>query len=173
MKIFYFLPLGLIFVLISFLGFQNQNNINNVPLFAQSKLVDHSVPGFSIPSLFDRINFTSKELKGRVLINVFASWCISCREEHEELMELKKAGIPVYGLNWKDDKNSIKKLLKDVGNPYKKIGVDRDGKVAISFGITGAPETFLIDNGKIKRRYSGPLDGNSVIEILEWYKQQN
>jgi len=159
----YLLPL-LVFLGIAFFLFRGLSlNPREVP----SPLIGKQVPQFSVPVLNDATRTLSAAgLRGKVyLLNVWGSWCVSCREEHPVLVELAKQGtIPIYGLNWKDKQEDATAWLKRFGDPYVASGVDRDGKVAIDFGVYGAPETYLIDReGVIRFKQTGPL----TREIIE------
>ncbi|MDP1603942.1 MAG: DsbE family thiol:disulfide interchange protein [Legionella sp.] len=123
--------------------------------------VGHPLPAFNLPVLGDtQHQFNPAILQGKVLLlNVWASWCEACVEEQLFLMQLKEKGIPLYGLNYKDDAQNAAQWLTEWGNPYQLIGEDKDGKVAIDLGVYGAPETFLIDKkGFIRFRHVGILD---------------
>lgn len=141
------------------------------PSFTNSPLIGKPTPEFFLPLTvnkdklsnnqgYETDSFTYRELKGHYsLINIFASWCVSCLAEHPILTELSEKNIiPIYGIAWKDKKEDLLNWLSRHGNPYNKIGADYEGKVVISFGITGAPETFLIDkDGIVILRIAGPL----------------
>jgi cytochrome c biogenesis protein CcmG/thiol:disulfide interchange protein DsbE len=124
-------------------------------------LIGKAVPQFSVPVLGDDArSLSTAELRGKVyLLNVWGSWCVSCRDEHPVLVALaRKGSIPLYGLNWKDKREDAIAWLARFGDPYVASGVDRDGKVAIDFGVYGAPETYLIDReGIIRYKHTGPL----------------
>jgi len=99
-------------------------------------------------------------MRGQVwLLNVYASWCVSCRDEHPYLLELSRRGVvPIYGLNWKDKREDAIAWLNDLGNPYVLSVSDLDGRIAIDYGVYGAPETYLIDkNGVIRFKQIGPI----------------
>jgi cytochrome c biogenesis protein CcmG/thiol:disulfide interchange protein DsbE len=99
-------------------------------------------------------------MRGKVwLLNVWASWCVSCRDEHPLLVEYSKTGVvPIYGLNYKDDPKAAKQWLDELGNPYVLNAVDADGRVAIDYGVYGAPESYLIDkNGVIRFKQIGAI----------------
>ena len=105
------------------------------------------------------------------LLNIWASWCLPCRDEHSLLISLNnQKDINIIGLNYKDNYENAKKFLKELGSPYKKILLDKDGTIAIELGAYGVPETFLIYNKKIIKKIIGPLDKNSVMEIKELIK---
>ena len=151
------LPLA-VFLLIAFLLFRGLAlNPREVP----SPLIGKPVPAFTVPVLTDPGRTLSSEaLRGKVyLLNVWGSWCVSCRDEHPVLVDFAKRGaIPLYGLNWKDERQDALAWLARFGDPYVVSGVDRDGKVAIDFGVYGAPETYLIDRtGIIRFKQTGPL----------------
>ncbi len=134
---------------------------NQIP----SPLIGKAAPEFSLPDLFDEKKLISnKDLRGHVvLVNVWATWCVSCAEEHAILLQLaKNETVFFFGLNYKDDVTAAKKWLKHSGNPYRIIGVDRDGSAAIDWGVYGTPETFLLDKkGMIRYKHIGPIDAES------------
>lgn len=142
------------------------------PKQIKSALIGKTVPDISLPPLADNNPpLTSDDLKiGKpVILNFFASWCVPCRAEHESLMELAaNEGVTVYGIAHKDKPEASRKFLAELGNPYAKIGVDRDGfKASIDFGISGVPETFIIDgNGKILYRHWGPIVDGHLENII-------
>ncbi len=113
----------------------------------------------------------SADFRGRpMLLNVFASWCVSCRVEHPVLLELKAEGVPVAGLDWKDKPSAGAQYLKDNGDPYGKAGNDKSGRTGIDLGITGVPETFVVDRyGKVRYKQIGPIgpdDWKNIIKPL-------
>ena len=126
-----------------------------------SPLIGKSVPEFLLPSLQDQsIKISSNELRGSFsLFNVWATWCIGCHEEHAFLMNLSDSkDIPIIGLNWRDNRNEALQWINELGNPYKMIAEDKSGRVAIDWGVYGAPETFLVNpDGTIIHKHLGPL----------------
>jgi cytochrome c biogenesis protein CcmG, thiol:disulfide interchange protein DsbE len=108
-----------------------------------------------------------------VLLNVFASWCGPCRDEHPYLMQLAQKGVAIYGLNLKDSPDAAQRFLSRLGNPYQKIGSDINGRTAIDLGVYGVPETFVLDGrGRVLLRYSGPLtEAVLKAEILPYLQQ--
>lgn len=130
-----------------------------------SVMIDRPMPEFDLPPVSADIPaLSSQDLKGQVsLVNIFGSWCIACRYEHPFLMELKERGeIPVYGIDWKDKPEDGAAWLARFGNPYTAVGVDENSHTVIDFGVSGAPETFVIDHeGRIRWRYVGPLNEES------------
>jgi cytochrome c biogenesis protein CcmG/thiol:disulfide interchange protein DsbE len=131
-------------------------NIAEVP----SALIDKPAPTFSLPPIEGRRDgFASGDLAGQVaLVNVFASWCAPCRAEHPILMRLARDGVPIYGINHKDRPEDALRFLAELGNPYRAIGADRDGRVSLEWGVYGYPETFVIDReGRIRYRHVGPI----------------
>jgi len=138
----------------------------NIP----SALIDKPVPDFQLAALPDRPpGLTAGDLKGNVaLVNVFASWCVACRAEHPLLMELKRRGVvALHGLNYKDRPGDALEWLGRYGDPYERIGADRDGRVGIDFGVYGVPETFIIDkNGTIVEKIIGPINETILKEKL-------
>ncbi|MFQ5634899.1 MAG: DsbE family thiol:disulfide interchange protein [Gammaproteobacteria bacterium] len=131
------------------------------PTFVPSPLIGRPAPTFDLPRLGDPGQRVSNaDLRGRVsLVNVWATWCSGCRQEHETLNRIAAFGdVPIYGLNWKDDRELARQWLDRLGNPYVATGFDGDGRVAIDWGVYGAPETFLIDaEGVVLYRHISPL----------------
>ena len=132
-----------------------------------------------IPSLVVELFDTSKDvntieifqLDKLYLLNIWSSWCVPCREEHLILMELKNIDeLKVIGMNYKDTKKNAKDFLKELGNPYDKIIFDSKGTNAIEWGAYGVPESFLINNNKIIKKYIGPLNKESIEEIKLYIK---
>jgi cytochrome c biogenesis protein CcmG/thiol:disulfide interchange protein DsbE len=122
------------------------------PGYVPSPLIGKPAPDFTLPRLDAPEQMLSKQdLLGDVsLVNVWATWCVGCRQEHAYLVHLAQtAGVPIFGLNWKDDVQLARQWLQSLGNPYVATGVDQDGRVAIDWGVYGAPETFLLDAGGI------------------------
>jgi cytochrome c biogenesis protein CcmG/thiol:disulfide interchange protein DsbE len=152
-----FLGLMLVFVI----GLERDPNI------LPSPLIGELVPAFSLPPVTGRaMGLASSDLRGEVsLVNVFASWCVACREEHPVLMRLKaQTTVPLNGLNYKDKPDDAARWLDTMGDPYTRIGADIDGRVAIDWGVYGVPETFVIDPwGRIAFKQVGPI----TPEILE------
>ena len=104
-------------------------------------------------------------------MNIWASWCVPCRAEHPFLLELdNQKNIEIIGINYKDKIENAKKFLKEFKSPYEIIVSDKDGLISIEWGAYGVPETFLIQNGKILKKYVGPLNKNSVSEIKRLIK---
>jgi len=131
------------------------------PREVPSPLIGKAVPEFTLPPVMGRTpGLSSRDLKGDVsLVNVFASWCAACREEHPILMRLKSQGfVPIHGLNYKDRPTDAGHWLDTLGDPYARTGADLDGRVAIDWGVYGVPETFVIDrNGRIAYKHIGPI----------------
>ncbi len=126
-----------------------------------SQLIDRAAPAMNLPPLLaDRPGLDAQSLAtGRpVVVNLFASWCAPCRVEHPAFMAMAAAGIDVVGINYKDRPEDATRWLQQLGNPYRAIGADRDGRAGIDWGITGVPETFILDgNGRVRFRHVGPL----------------
>jgi cytochrome c biogenesis protein CcmG/thiol:disulfide interchange protein DsbE len=131
------------------------------PRMVPSPLIDKPAPQFSLPALDNpKATVSNADLKGKVsLLNVWATWCVSCRAEHEELMRLAKVdGIRILGLNYKDDRSEAIRWLATYGNPYVVNAFDADGRVGIDWGVYGTPETFLVDkDGIIRYKQIGPI----------------
>ena len=154
----FLLPLAIFIVLVGFLAVGLRLNPREVP----SPLIGKPVPSFRLPQLqAPDQSISPEDLRGKVwLLNVWASWCVSCRQEHPVLIELdRQKKIMIVGLNYKDDRAAAIAWLKQYGgDPYAISAVDADGRVGIDFGVYGVPETFLIDkNGVIRDKHIGPL----------------
>lgn len=151
------IPLAVFAVVAAFLGVGLTLKPREVP----SPLIGKPAPAFALPDLHAAGVVVAPEgLRGQVwLLNVWASWCGSCRVEHPHLMSLARSGrIPVYGLNYKDRRDAGIEWLARHGNPYVASAFDADGRAAIDYGVYGAPETFLVDGrGVIRYKHIGPL----------------
>jgi len=156
------LPLAVFLLLIGFLYVGLYRDPREVP----SPLVNKPAPAFSLAQLDDPAKkLGPADMKGQVwLLNVWASWCVSCREEHPLLVQLAQANIvPVIGLNYKDTNALGKKWLADNGDPYKLSVVDADGRVGIDLGVYGVPETFVVDKGGVIRyKQIGPITAEAL-----------
>lgn len=131
------------------------------PREVPSPLIGKPVPDFSLPPMRGRsLGLATANLEGEVsLVNVFASWCVACREEHPLLMQISRDRVvPVHGLNYKDQPADAARWLDERGDPYTRTGTDLDGRVAIDWGVYGVPETFVIDRqGRIAYKHIGAI----------------
>ncbi len=159
----YLLPLGLFALVLIFLAI----GLNLDPKKVPSPLVGKPAPTFTLTRLENpQATISNDHFKGKVsLLNVWATWCVSCRAEHEVLMALANSNkVPIYGLNYKDKREDALRWLKIYGDPYVANAFDGDGRVGIDWGVYGTPETFLIDQqGVIRHKVIGPMTG----EILQ------
>jgi cytochrome c biogenesis protein CcmG, thiol:disulfide interchange protein DsbE len=143
-----------------------------------SALAGRQVPNFALPpveGLPDKLGFSDADLRqGKVtLVNVFASWCVPCHEEHELIMRLSadpalaNSGVRLFGLAYKDDPANIKRFLAEAGDPFARIGADRKGRTAIDWGVYGVPETFVVKgDGTIAYRYVGPINEAGYRDVI-------
>jgi cytochrome c biogenesis protein CcmG/thiol:disulfide interchange protein DsbE len=158
----FILPLLLFLVLAGYFALALRPGRN--PQELPSALIDKEAPAFQLAGL-NGDGIARDTLKGQpVLINFFASWCLPCREEHPLLMRLaKQEHVPLYGIDYKDKPEAARSLLQDFGDPYRAIGIDRDGRVGLDFGVYGVPETYVLDSsGHIRKRFVGPLTAEEV-----------
>ncbi|MDC0576409.1 DsbE family thiol:disulfide interchange protein [Nitrosomonadaceae bacterium] len=159
----YLLPLIAFIILAAFLLVGLNLNPRKVP----SPLIGKPAPVFNLQQLHEPENiFKSKNNLGKVwLLNVWASWCVSCRDEHPLLVQLAKANVvPIYGLNYKDKRNLAIQWLEQLGDPYTKSIMDPEGRVGIEYGVYGVPETYVIDkSGVIQYKQIGPV----TVDVLE------
>jgi cytochrome c biogenesis protein CcmG/thiol:disulfide interchange protein DsbE len=185
-KLIVFMPLILLGLLTVFFikGLTNEKGGRYIPSSLIGKRVEFTLE--EMQGLTDKSGqqvpaFSSKDLaKGKIsIVNVWASWCVSCRAEHRFLESLaKRSGASIYGLNYKDTASAGRGFLARFGNPYTAVGMDRRGRVGIDFGVYGVPETFVIDgNGIIRYKIPGPVN-DAIIEkellpAIEKARQQN
>ncbi len=152
-----FLPLILFVVLVGFLLVGLRRDPHEVP----SPLINKSAPDFHLPQLQKATaTFSAKEMRGKVwLLNFWGTWCVACREEHPLLVQYAKTGVvPIYGVDYKDERAAALQWLGEFGNPYALTAFDVDGRVSIDYGVYGAPESYLIDrNGVIRFKQIGPI----------------
>ena len=162
----YTLPLVIFVALVLLFIFGLHNDPRRIP----SPLIDKPVPVFELPLLHrPELTLRSEELQGEVtLINVWASWCVSCRYEHPLLVNLAQTSdLKIYGLNYKDERNAALMWLKQLGNPYAESIFDQQGSVGIDFGVYGVPETFVLDQaGIIRYKHIGPISQDDLETII-------
>ena len=166
--IYLLLVIFFIFVFIVFYkGLNNSNSyipktgVKNIPEFTSDTLIKKKL--LSSKDIFNQNKF--------YLLNIWASWCIPCKDEHKFLINLEKnQKLEIIGLNYKDSLNNAEKFINELGNPYSIILIDRDGTKSIEWGAFGVPETFLIFENKILKRYIGPLNSKLVNEIENYIK---
>lgn len=163
----FLLPLVVLGVLVAFLAAGLKLNPREVP----SPLIDKPAPGFSLARLDDPAQTIKREdMLGKVwMLNVWASWCVACREEHPLLVEFaRRKLLPIYGLNYKDQRADGLGWLGRFGNPYDASLYDIDGRVGIDFGVYGVPETFIIDRqGVVRMKHIGPLTPEVIQSDIE------
>lgn len=135
-----------------------------------SPLINKPAPAFVLPQLHEPAKqFSSQEMKGQVwLLNVWASWCVTCKQEHPILMELAQQNlVPIYGLDYKDERDAGLGWLRNSGDPYTLSMSDRDGRVGIDYGVYGVPETYVIDKqGVIRYKQIGAVTRQSLRENI-------
>lgn len=175
MKARFLIPLFAFLVLVGFLAV----GLNLKPSEVPSPLIGKPAPEFSLPKLSDPSkNFSTADMKGQVwLLNVWASWCVACKQEHPVLMDLAKMNVlPIVGLDYKDQRDPALEFLRRGGDPYVLSAVDESGRVGIDYGVYGVPETFLIDKqGIIRYKHIGPITPQSlrekILPLVEQLKQ--
>ncbi len=163
----FLIPLTLFLVLAVFLMVGLDRNPREVP----SPLIGKPAPEFKLPLLHDpAATVARQDLLGKVwILNVWASWCVACREEHPVIVEYsRRSDVPIYGLNYKDARDDGLKWLSRLGNPYVASLFDADGRLGIDFGVYGVPETFIIDRqGVIRYKHIGPVTPQVLRETIE------
>ncbi len=166
------IPLGVFIIMVGLLGYGLKLDPKKVP----SPLIDKLAPAFSLPQLHaPQKQLTQRDLLGQVwVLNVWASWCVSCRAEHEVITRLANEKlVKVIGLDYKDQPDEGRRWLKQFGNPYYASIMDIDGRVGIDWGVYGVPETFIIDkDGLIRYKHIGPVTHRSLeAEIIPKLKE--
>ena len=153
----FIVPFGLFLLLAAFLFV----GLQRVPSYVPSPLIGKPAPEFTLPSLQDAsYPVSTRDLLGQPwILNVWGTWCGGCREEHDVLLAIaKQNAVPLVGLNWKDDNAAAQQWLRDLGNPYAVVAEDREGRVAIDWGVYGAPETFLVGpDGTVLFKHIAPM----------------
>ncbi len=153
----------LIIFLIFYKGLQNPN------IYTPLNNIQKDIPSFKVRIFDSTTEINSEEIFKNnkfYLVNIWASWCVPCRKEHPFLLNLNnQKNIEIIGLNYKDKNRNAKKFLKELGNPYNAIFLDEEGIIAIEWGAYGVPESFLIYNKKIIKKFIGPLNDDSLQEI--------
>lgn len=166
MKAKFLVPLVLFLVLAGFLGLGLTLNPRLVP----SPLIDKPAPEFRLPQLENPDSYISlADMRGKVwLLNVWASWCAACLQEHPVLLDLaRQQVVPIVGLNYKDGRDDSTGWLRKHGDPYTTSVMDADGRVGIDYGVYGVPETFLIDQaGMIRYKHIGPVTPEAVRDLI-------
>ncbi|HEX2943174.1 MAG TPA: DsbE family thiol:disulfide interchange protein [Rhodopila sp.] len=172
-RLFYLLPLVAFLVVAGYflMSLRAGPDVHELP----SAMLNKPAPEFDLAGLNGGQKLDLDALKGHpFVVNFFASWCVPCRIEHPVLMRLAQQDhLPLYGIAYKDRPEDTKKLLDTYGDPYRLIGLDQNGDVGLNFGVYGVPETYVIDStGRIRRRFVGPLTGETVNkELLPLLKQ--
>ncbi len=162
------IPLGIFLALALALAVGMRLDLTTIP----SALIGKPVPDFALPPLLEGgQGLSAADLRGGggpVLVNVFASWCIPCREEQPMLMDLARRGdVTLYAINYKDRPQAARQFLAELGNPFTRIGADRAGRVAIDWGVYGVPETYVVDGkGKIVLKHVGPLTPQAIADEI-------
>ena len=170
MKTKFLIPLLLFVVLVGFLAVGLSRDPHELP----SPLIGKQAPAFELPQLADpQKTFSPENMKGKPwILNVWASWCVACREEHPVLVELGKLQVaPIIGLDYKDKRDDAMAMLARQGNPYVLSAFDANGRVGIDYGVYGVPETYVIDKtGVIRFKHIGPITmellNNKIIPLL-------
>ena len=167
MKKNFLLTVLILFFLVVFTVFYK--GLQNPNIYTPAKNLKKTIPSFSVYKFDNDTIINSEQIfngESFYLMNIWASWCVPCREEHPYLMQLKtQDNLIIVGLNYKDKKSSAKNFLKKLKNPYDILLSDQDGTVSIEWGAYGVPETFLIRKNKIIKKIIGPMDSKSFLEI--------
>lgn len=167
-RLAYLLPLAVFLALVAYFW----SGLGRDPHQLPSVLIDRPLPQFALPPIAGRDHgLATEDLIGQVsLLNIFGSWCAACRIEHPFLMRLQAAGaVPIFGINWREkDRFAGPRWLQQHGDPYTRIGDDPESRAAIALGVTGAPETFVIDrHGVIRYKHVGPITADVWATTLQ------
>jgi cytochrome c biogenesis protein CcmG/thiol:disulfide interchange protein DsbE len=161
----------LIFIIIFIVFYKGLKNTN---IYTPDVKIENEVPSFSAKLFYSNETVNTSDIfkiDKFYLLNVWSSWCVPCRDEHPILMDLNASNeINIIGLNYKDNRKNAKNFLEQLGNPYQKIFIDKQGILSIEWGAFGVPETFVIYNRKIVKKYIGPLNEESLLEIRRLIK---
>jgi cytochrome c biogenesis protein CcmG/thiol:disulfide interchange protein DsbE len=158
-RLLFVLPIIAFAGLAAFLGF----GLTKDPKALPSQLIDRPLPEFVLPGIADEpgggLGFASASFRGEPrLLNIWASWCAACPQEHPVLERIASEGFPVYGIAWKDKPVDSRTWLARYGNPYAGVAADEQGRTAIDLGVTGVPETFIVDRkGRVRFKQIGPI----------------
>jgi cytochrome c biogenesis protein CcmG/thiol:disulfide interchange protein DsbE len=171
MKLSRLLPVGLFGVLVIFLAI----GLTRDPSVIPTEMIDREMPDFELPELRDETAMVSQaDLVGQVtLVNVFGSWCVACLQEHPTLMQLSQSEtVRIVGINWRDDREDALAWLAKHGDPYQAIVFDAESELVIEIGVTGAPETFVLDaSGRIRYKQIGPITPEvwtrTIVPVIE------
>ena len=148
--------------------------LKNTNIYTPDVKINNEVPSFSAKSFYSNEKINSSDVFEKdkfYLLNIWSSWCVPCKDEHPILMELNtNNAIVVIGINYKDNKENAKNFLSQLGNPYQRIFVDNKGTLSIEWGAFGVPESFIIYNKKILKKYIGPLNEETLLEIKQLIK---
>lgn len=151
----FFILMGVFALVLDRMG-SGEYNPRDIP----TEFIGKAAPGINVPELYDPSKMVKvSDMQGQVwLFNVWGTWCPECWREHKYLNELSKSGIPIVGLNWRDEASEAKQMLDRLGNPFVKIGFDPDSSVAMDWGVYGAPETFVINaQGIVVAKHAGGI----------------
>ncbi len=158
-----------VFIIFGIIFFIFYKGLKETNLYTPDKITKNDIPTFNTKDFFSEKSLKSSnifKLDKIYLLNIWSSWCVPCRQEHIFLMNLNSVNkLNIIGMNYKDNPRNAKKFLKELGNPYKEIFIDLDGTIAIEWAAYGVPESFLIYNNKIIKKYIGPLNQKSIDEI--------
>lgn len=165
-RLLFILPLAIFLIAGAFFlwGLDPERDPSAIP----SALIDRPAPEFALSPIegTEGPGLSTADLAGEgvTLVNFFASWCLPCRAEHPLLVRLSQEdGVRIVGINYKDKPEEARKWLEELGDPYARIGADQDGRAAIEWGVTGVPETFIVDaQGRIRYRHIGPIHPNQL-----------
>lgn len=165
-RLFLFIPL-VVFAILAVLFWRGLSlNPNDMP----SALLNKPVPAFSLPRLQNTAELrTETMLQGKVtLLNVWATWCVTCREEHAFLNQLQRQGVHIVGIDYKDNTQDAQRWIAELGNPYDDIIIDEEGRLGLDLGVFGAPETYVVDKqGVIRYKHIGDLNQKIWDDIIK------
>ncbi|MGD2118027.1 MAG: DsbE family thiol:disulfide interchange protein [Chromatiales bacterium] len=171
------IPLAVFLVLVGLFWFvlkkidEGEYDPRDIP----TEFIGKSVPAFNLPNLLDATDqVKASDYQGKPwLLNVWGTWCAECWREHEYMLSLSRQGVPIVGINWRDDANEAKAMLRQNGNPFAEVGFDPKSDAVIDLGVYGAPETFLVDaNGIIREKHKGAMQPQVWKEKFQPYFAQ-
>ena len=158
-----------VFIIFGIIFFVFYKGLEDSKIYTPDVNTKKEIPEFNTKEFFSGKNLKSSsifELDKIYLLNIWSSWCVPCRQEHPLLIKLNKEyGLNIFGMNYKDNKENARDFLNELGNPYHKVFTDLDGTIAIEWGAYGVPESYLISDNKVIKKYIGPLNQEIIDEI--------
>lgn len=170
-RLLFALPLIVLAIFIAVVAFRS-GGVGRDPEYRAAALVGQPLPALTLARLDGQGSAPLRRTGGPYLVNVFGSWCPPCEVEHPQLLALSRAGVPIVGVNWRDQPEAARAFLRRLGDPYATVLTDPDSRTIVELGVTAAPETFLVSaDGVVIDKVSGPLDDPSRERLLATWRR--